>query len=143
MKKLLEVQELYDRFIGTVEDLEKKRNITDGLFGFGRKPSDDPCHDRFAEDLKKLLERQDQEGFEPGEAAAVLEYIFFIPERHKEPVSIYWMLLAVQSLSENLIRHLSKAEASSLESRYEEQYPRRDRLPPQKRILKALKAMCR
>ena len=139
MDKLQEVQELYRSYIVKAEELERSRKFSDGLFGIGAKPADDPCHTRFAEDLEQLLNRQAGEVFLPGEAAAVLEYIWFLPLEYREPASIYWMLLAVHGLTEPLIGALSPEERAALAQKYGKAYPRWDRLPVQKNILKELK----
>ena len=46
---MAEVKKLYSEYIAQVQELESKKKIGDGLFGMGKKISDDPCHDAFAE----------------------------------------------------------------------------------------------
>ena len=139
MEMLQEVKELYRNYIEKAEELERNRKFSDGLFGLGSKPADDPCHAKFANDLETLLDGRADQELPPGEAESVLEYIYFIPAEHREPASIYWMLLAVHGLTDGMIGLLAPEEASELARRYAKRYPRWERLPAQKRILKALK----
>ena len=55
MEQINEIYALYDADIQKVEDLEKNRKITAGLFGLTKGPEDDPCHDKFAEDMEAAL----------------------------------------------------------------------------------------
>ena len=130
-----ELQKLYEAYIEKAETLEKNRGIGDGLFGLGKKPADDPCHDRFAEDLEAFLTRVKSDADEE-ETAWILRWIYEVPEKHREPLSLYWMLLAVHGLTRGLVETLSPADAGEIAARYRKQYPRRSLLPVQKALLK-------
>jgi len=58
---------------------------------------------------------------------------------HRDAGAAYWMLLASHVLALPLIELLSPPEARSLLEAYEAGYPRRDRLPAQKKVISALK----
>lgn len=135
---LLRLEALYNNYIDTVRELERNRKFGDGLFGIKPGPKDDPCHDRFAADVKRLL--QDFRDTSPGseECAALLRYIFTVPEAWREPACAYWMLIAVQGFGMDLIARLDPADAKALADSYDKAYPRRDRLPVQKQLLKRL-----
>ena len=137
---LLRVQRLYGKYLEQVEQLEKNRKWGDGLFGLKGGPEDDPCHDRFVEDLEKLLENIRLREPDPEQVCQVLRYLYEAPLGHSQPKSIYWMLLAVHSLTPGLIERLSAENARSLYDWYEAAFPRRERLPAQNKVLKALKA---
>ena len=124
---LARLETLYDDYLKTVERLERERKPADGLFGLRPGPADDPCHDRFAAE-------------EPGSEArrAVLETVYRAPLTHPEPKSSYWMLIAVQSLTRDLIGGLSPEDAAAVAARYAADYPRRVRLPVQKELLSLL-----
>ena len=55
------------------------------------------------------------------------------------PLAAQWMLRAVERHSVALIPLLHAADAAALEKEYAARYPRWDRLPVQKEVLKALK----
>lgn len=140
---LSRVETLYRDYIRKAEELEKNRKIGDGLFGLTPGPADDPCHERFAQELEALLKAC--AGSAPGSetAAEILRFQFAAPQVHQEPKSLYWMLIAVQGLGGALADCLSPAEAASLAAEYGALYPRRLRLPVQKQLLKTLERKAR
>ena len=137
------IRYLYETYIDTVENLTRKRKPGEGLLGLKGGPADDPCHDRFVDALSEAV--RDFAAQEPtsAECTAVLTYMYSAPLLHREPRSAFWMLLAVQGLSLDLIKELEPTDAASLRASYEKAYPRRKRLPVQEKVLAALKAASR
>ena len=133
------IQALYDTYIAAVETLEQNRKPGDGLLGLKPGPADDPCHDRFADELGAAIAQFAAEEPSSEEARAVLEHIYTIPSAHREPQSVYWMLVAVHGLTPTLIDRLSPADADALARLYAGEYRRWERLPAQKQALAALK----
>lgn len=132
------VRALYEAYIGEAERLERNRKPGDGLMGLSAGPKDDPCHDRFADDLKRLL--RDIRAQEPssGEVREMLSYIYHAPLEHPQPLTVYWMLKAVHGLTVDLAGLLAPADAQCLRDAYVKDYRRWDRLPSQKQALCAL-----
>ena len=130
---------LYENYPDEARKVELARKPGEGIFGIGKKPSDDPCHDRFTENLKVLLEDFRAAGPESGELRKVLRYIYWAPKEHPEPKTAYWLLIAVQSLTKELISLLNREDAAALAKEYTGIYKRWERLPIQKQILDALK----
>ena len=139
MELINEIYALYDAYLQKVADLEKNRKITDGLLGITKGPKDDPCHDQFANDLEAKLKELEVSGADPEEICSLLEFLYTIPLRHKDNNMIYWMFTAVHVLALDLIRFLDWADAKKLYEQYSRNYPRWERLPAQKKTLKALK----
>ncbi len=137
---LTAVRALYEEYIDEVGRLERNKKPADGLLGFGKKISEDPCHDRFAERIEGLLREYAAE--KPGSAdiREVLEYIYSIQREHKDPVCAYWLMNAVHGFTVELAGMLSREDASALYELYERNCPRRERFPVQKKVLKALKS---
>lgn len=134
---LEEIQALYRDYEAEFFRLEKNRRVGEGAFGLRGGPRDYPCHQQFARDLERLL--KEAEGF-PDETEQILAHVFFAPLHRREGRdAVYWMLAAVHGLAEGLIPLLDSAAARRLLTRYEGAYPRRDRLPAQKKIVNALK----
>ena len=129
---------LYESYLDEARKVELSRKPGEGIFGIGKRPSDDPCHDRFTENLKKLLEDFRAGGPESGEVRDVLRYIYRAPKEHPEPKTAYWLLIAVQSLTKELISLLNGEDAAALAKEYTGIYKRWERLPIQKQILDAL-----
>ena len=136
--RLSRLEALYHDYIDTVRELERNRKLGDGLFGIKPGPADDPCHDRFAADLERLLTDFLDTSPDSGECTAVLRYMISAPEPWRELRCAYWMLIAVQGLGMDLIALLDPADARALAEFYDKAYPRRDRLPVQKQLLKKL-----
>lgn len=135
--QLMRLQELYDGYLEQADKAERSRSPMAGAFGTKGGPADDPCHERFAEDLRALLDGCPQAELRPGELCAMLERIYAPPAKDC-PQSAYWMLLAVHGLTERLIPLLDRAEARSLWERYRRDHPRSRLLPVQKKILRML-----
>ena len=137
-KILCRLESLYDGYLETVIRLESERKFGEGLFGLKSGPKDSPCHDRFDQDLKALLQ-----DLTPGETDSallreVLEYMYDAPLQNPNPKSAYWMLIAVQDLTKDMIKGLTPEDADALAERYIENYPRSQRLPVQTELVKLL-----
>ena len=130
---------LYDEYIGQVRQLERDRKPADGLLGMGKGPSDDACHDRFAEAVENFLCEFDSSVPSSDEVKEVLGYIYGSTEAENTPLSAYWMLGAVHGFTAGLIDRLQPQQASELAELYERVVPRRKRLPVQKKVWTALR----
>ena len=139
MTGLGEIKRICFEYIAAAEKLEEERKPADCLFGMGKKPADDPCHDRFAEELRAALGEIVSRGADTAEAKAILSYLYRLPKEHTEPFSIFWMLNAVHGLTVPLIGSLSREDAVSLRKQYASDYKRWERLPVQEEVMKALK----
>ena len=133
-----EVQALYAGYAAEFQEMENNRRGAAGAFGLGGGPRDYPCHQKFAKDLELLL--QTAADGAPEEAERILDYIYSAAQaRPGRQDAVYWMLTAVHGLTEKLIPRLDASAARRLWERYETAYPRRTRLPAQKKVAAALK----
>ncbi len=132
------LQALYKDYIEKALAAEKNRKPADGLFGFGKKAADDPCHEQFSESVETELKAFAETSPDSAEVRCVLEFMFQTPTAHQEPVSIYWMLEAVQGFAIPLIEKLSPQDAKRLKELYGSLYPRLQRLPIQNQVYDAL-----
>ena len=110
-----------ESYLETVEELERKRKPGEGIFGMRGGPADNPCHERYSETVRQVLEE-----------------LYTAPILHRKPLCAYWMLIAVQRHSLGLIDRLSTQDAKALFDRYSKDTPRHERLPVQNEILKKL-----
>lgn len=133
------LQSLYESYLAEALRVEKARKPGEGIFGIGKKPSDDPCHDQFVSDLRLWLDRFRQSEPDSKDVLTVLRLIYFAPKEHPEPKSSFWMLIAVHGLTADLIPLLNRSDASALVKEYSAAYKRWERLPAQAQILSALK----
>ena len=130
---------LYEAYIEQVRAAEKRLKPADGLFGMGERLANAPCHDAFWEALRAFLEGTDVKS-DPGQAYQALDFIYRAPFAYPDVhPSVYWMLLAVQGLTQPVIACLRPEDAQALYLWYQKAYPRRERLPVQNQVLAALK----
>ena len=132
------IRKMYDDYFEKALAAERNRKPTDGMFGIGKKPGDDPCHTEFAAELEAALNEYAAEKPASADVRALLAFMYSVPKSHEEPKSVYWMLLAVQGLTLPLIPLLSPEDAAVLKKGYAAQYRRWERLPVQQQVLKAL-----
>ena len=132
------IRKMYEDYFEKALAAERNRKPTDGMFGIGKKPGDDPCHTEFAAELEAALNEYAAEKPASADVRALLAFMYSVPKSHEEPKSVYWMLLAVQGLTLPLIPLLSPEDAAVLKKGYAAQYRRWERLPVQQQVLKAL-----
>lgn len=133
------IRPIYEDYLMQAAKLEAERKVGDGLFGVGTKPADDPCHDEFAKKLEAELNAYSKENNTSAEVREVLSYIYNMPSLHREPLSAYWMLNAVQGLTLELIKQLSAEDSEVLCKEYSKLFKRWQRLPVQQQVYSALK----
>lgn len=137
---LNEARRLYETYEAKFQAQEQKRKPLEGAFGLGGGPRSYPCHDEFAEQLKALLDSPEAGSLSPERTRQLLEYIYFAPARHPDGRdAVYWMKLAVHGLTTDLLSRLEPEDAGAIYAAYQNAYPRRNRLPAQETLLKALK----
>ena len=127
-----------DQYLETVWELERNRKPAEGLLGMKGGPADNPCHDRFAEDMQALLRKFDSENPSSEDVRLVLEKLYAVPDRAGVPKTAYWMLIAVQGLCPELISRLKPVDADAIAKKYASNYRRWEGMPIQQKILAAL-----
>ena len=133
------LRERYRSYEETVEELERNRKFGEGMFGMKGGPADNPCHDRFAEELRGVFADYAAGRPDSAEVREVLDFVFNEPVAYRGPQCAYWMLTAVQGLTDVLIPLLSREDAAALAASYGKRYPRWKRLPNQDQLLAKLK----
>lgn len=132
-------QEYWDEFC----QLKRERKPLDGAFGFGGGPKEYPCHEKFARNLEQLLKQFAARAPASGQIRQLLNDLYFTaPARCEEEPTVYWMLLAAQGMTLELVEMLDPQDARVLYSAYQAAYPRRKRLPAQNRLFDALRGRC-
>jgi len=134
------LRQIYADYLNDLAEFRAKLKPTDGLMGFGKGLKDAPCHAEFAERLEKALAAFADGTPSPAETAEALGFIFDAPQEYGETSSAYWMLIAVHSLTEALVRFLTPEDASAIHARYVEQFPKHSLLPAQAKLIEALRA---
>lgn len=135
---LARMDRLLEDYLAAAEQQERNRKPSE-LFGLKFGPADDPLHDRYAKDMAALLSDFAAEQPDSADLRTVLEKLYALAKENPEPKSAFWMLVAVQGLSRELIPGLKPEDAAALTRDYESAWPRRTRLPVQDEVLKLLK----
>ena len=131
---------LYESYLKEAELAEFNRKPGAGIFGLKGGPADDPCHDRFAEKLKLFYDELAAHKADSGTVRELMAFACTAPLRFRQPRTAYWMLIAVQSLTQPLIALLDAQDARSVAELYEKTFRRHERLPAQIKLMKALRA---
>lgn len=133
------ISRIYDDYFKDVKRMMAELEPGDGLLGCGRGPGSAPCHDRFSERLRQVLEVVALGTPSTATTLTLLRFMYEQPAEHRNDSLVYWMLLAVHGLTDGLIGFLSPEDAAGLAAQYEETFPRYERMPAQERVLKLLR----
>lgn len=132
-----QLKTIYTDYAEVVKTVRKNARVFDGLFGMGRDPRNDACHDAYYQAVgawvTELLATQPEQ-------AQLMEAAVFILE---EPLAYteqecYWYMYASHGHIKPMIPYLSKENCKELGARLEKCYKKLDRMPLQKEILKML-----
>lgn len=118
MTFLDKLQRLYENYLERARQVEREHKPLDGLMGFGKKTSDDPCHKRFAMAVETLLKAAARENPGTSQIRAILECVYRAPRENPEPRAAYWTLIAVHCHTLELIEQLSQEDAGTLWKEY-------------------------
>ena len=136
----LELETIYTGYIAAALRAEQALGPFDGLFGLGKKLSDDPCHRTFYHELEVLLTRFAATSPESGAVRQALSRIYEAPDKEAGlPKSVYWGMVAAQGLTLSLIPFLSADDAAGLLAVCRQAVCFKDPFPAQKQVLKELK----
>jgi len=138
MEMLQQLKDRYAQYTQAVQTVMDRAKPTDGLFGMGDDPRNDPCHMRFYEDVAQWIQVFAAAG---PDKKAIFEAVYWIlttPAAHKKCPE-FWFEFAAHGLCGELICRLDPAQCAVLQAFYDENYPRRDRMLVQKEIYKLLK----
>ena len=134
---LTQLATIYEEYAAKVKEVRKNARLFDGVFGLGKDPRNDACHDAFFQAVGTWV--TEFVATEP-EQDALMQAAKFIIET---PVAYssqecYWFMFASHGHVKPLIPLLSKENCSQLAASMEQLYKKRDRMPLQKEILKLL-----
>ena len=133
-------QGILNQYEAALQELDSRSRPGEGLFGFGRKKADDPCHDAMDQSVETLVSRLAADPDAVSEVPGFLRLLLEAESARPWPDHARWMLVAAQRHGMPLVPLLSPSDASDLASWYAARYSRFDRFPAQQTLLKALKA---
>lgn len=132
------LKERYARYVETAEKVRQKAPAMAGMFGLGNDPRRHPCHEEFYEDV--AVWAAEFRAGNPDQTAAneAVSWIVGAAANHRDK-DVYWFMYAVHGHCRDLIPLLSPEDCAGLVRFYDENYPRRDRMPVQKEVYRLLK----
>lgn len=135
-----EIRALMEAYLTEAQALEKNRKPGEGLFGFGKKPADDPCHVKMILALKEKFETAAETQAPSADVRTALEYVYGLAKAYQNTPSMHIPLIGAHGSTLPAIPLLNGADAAALLGAYIHQYRRRERLPVQKLVIRALEA---
>ncbi len=132
------LEKRYETYVEDLKAVYAAAGPTDGLFGWGDDPRKDPCHMRFYEDVQQWVKDFQGKGPSQQEVFAAVRYILETPAKYREQ-HCFWFMYAAHGLVRSLIPQLSREQCALLRTLYDDQFPKRDRMPVQKEVYKLLK----
>jgi len=136
---LVRLHVIYEAYLAKTILLERDQKPGAGWFGLKGGVADDPCHDRFAEELHGFFTELSGSGADSAAVREIMEYVLSAPQKADAPRAAYWMLIAVQGLTRPLLPLLSPADAGAVGALLERLFPRSQRLPVQDKLLRELR----
>lgn len=132
------LKDLYAAYARQAQDVRKKARVTDGMFGMGEDPKNDPCHGAFYENVSDWIDTFCATAPTAKGAAEALLFMMEAPAGQEKKDS-YWMMFAALGSARKLVPGLNRQDAQALLERMEQLYPRHLRLPAQEQLYRELK----
>ncbi len=134
---LTKLKSIYADYDQAVQEVRKNARAFDGVFGLGKDPRKDACHDRFYQEVGVWV--TEFLAAEPN-GEELLEAAMFITEAPTayEGKECYWYMYASHGHLKPIIPLLSPESRTAVREKMEACYKKRERMPLQKEILKLL-----
>ena len=133
------LDQAFEQYRDDLGKAARKLKPTDGFLGFGHGLKDAHCHEAFDQKIGEIVCGTTPDTVDKQEAAAAVNRLLLNADECNWPDCAIWMLRAVQRHALPLIPRLAAEDAQMILKEYEKRYPRYDRLPVQREIIKALK----
>jgi len=132
------LKDIYSRYTEAAAKVYSNAKPMDGVWGWGDDPRKDPCHMAFYEAAEEWTAEFLADGPGKEEAFTAVKFLLETPDAWRDS-HCFWFLFAAQGFSRELIPLLDRAQCALLLEWYDKTYPKRERLPVQRDVYKALK----
>ena len=126
------IENLILDYIEEVRTVIKNSKPLAGVFGLKGGVGDDPCHMKFYEKLSEALKEVD-------DPYQTVKLLIEAEKKYDAPKAATFMLSAIHGLAIPLVGDLDASQKAELIAYYDENVKKRDRLPVQVQLYKALK----
>lgn len=132
-----QLKTIYTDYAEITKAVRKKARAFDGIFGLGKDPRKDPCHEAFYDQVGAWV--TEFLATEPTQDVLmeVAMYLVEVPAEYKNE-ECYWFMFAAQGHMKPMIGQLTPENRTQLKTRLEQLYKKMDRMPLQNELLKML-----
>lgn len=127
------------RYLAEAQEARGKAGLCDGLFGMGKDPRKDPCHERFYRAVESWTDEFLKQETTAQQRAAAAAWILKAADEHRGEMDVFWYLYAAQAHAIPIIEKLEQEAAKELLIWYDRAHPARERMPVHDRVYRALK----
>lgn len=127
------MKNLIEDYIAEVRSVSKSSKPLAGVFGFKGGVGDSPCHMAFYNAMKEVTESDDCDAYE------AVDLLIRADSAYEAPNSAKFMLTAAQGLAIPFVEKLSDEQKAEFLKYFDDNIPKRKRLPVQDQLYKALK----
>ncbi len=131
-----ELIRLYEAYMDGSD--EQKNDVQQGMKNLWQARYENPRHERFYKNVKTVVEGILRQEPDEAESCSVLSYMLQAQEGVSKKERTYYMLTAAHGLGIGLVSFLAQEDALRLAQQYEQMFPKRERTPVQRDMLKAL-----
>lgn len=119
-------------YLAEADAVQKRSGPFAGIMGFGGGLAHDACHEKYYNAMTEALKDETLDAYE------TVKFLFRADEEYDAPGTVKCMLTAVQGLALPLIPKLSAEQREEFRAIYDAKVPKRQRLPVQQELYKAL-----
>ena len=134
---MTQLETIYTEYAEQAYTVRKNARVFDGLFGLGKDPRNDPCHQAYYDAVGAWVTEFLAPSPEQEQVMAAAMYILETPASHTGQ-ECYWFMYAAHGHLKTMLPVLSKENCAALGKRLEQLYKKYDRMPLQKELLKLL-----
>lgn len=137
MTELEQLEQIYREYEEKLSQAVANASVFAGAFGMGDDPRKDACNQIFYDKVAQWAAAFREADPTAREAAQAANWILEYPARHRSS-GTYWMTYAAQKHVREFLALVEPNEAEKIRVEFVRLYPRNDRLPVQKEVLRAL-----
>ena len=132
------INRLMDDYIAEVRNILSNLRLCDGIFGMGNDPKKNPCHMNFYYELEKLVASSVSSEPTEEDAFASAELLIKAPDEKACAPVARCTLVATRKMAIQFIPYLTAEHKDELKRWFDDNVPRRTRMPIEKDVYDAL-----
>ena len=138
MEQITALKALYEEYNYQATKIRREARPFDGFMGLGNDPRKNPCHDQFYRGVGAWVERFLAGSADPQLAAAAATVMVEAPYHYRNQEG-FWYICACVGFVSQLVPLMAKEDCAALAQRFNDLYPKHERLPVQQNVFKQLR----